>query len=59
MYINELLSEWNTNNTKVIQQRYKQTSFSEDQVITAESETLLQKSIYRFEIKYQTKQKQN
>jgi hypothetical protein len=52
-YINKILPEWNTNNIGGIQltrnKEIKTLVFADDQVITAEYETLLQKSIHTLE----------
>jgi hypothetical protein len=53
IYINEILSEWNTDNIQETQltrnKEIKTLLFADDQVITAESETILQKSTHRLE----------
>jgi DNA replication protein DnaD len=57
VYINEILKEWNTNNIKGIQitrkKEIKTLLFADDQVIIAESETSLQKSVGPTQIRKQ------
>jgi hypothetical protein len=53
IYINEIISKWNTDNVKGIQitrnKEIKTLLFADDQVLIAESEILLQKSVHKLE----------
>jgi hypothetical protein len=53
IHINEIILEWNTDNIKGIQikinKEIKTPLFTDDQVLLAELETLLQKSVHKLE----------